>query len=415
MNEEILSSYKSHFAEVIYISCLVFDIKKQEENLSLISIEDLEVPLSKQIYTFIRDKNKKNEFVDYIILIDSLGEECKEYLEWSIQEGFEHAKDAAYYANQIKETHKIREIQQIASDISFYPHSYEEIKSLVNNINSLIEEKNAINGLSLENSMKEVLISLQKEPTYIKTGFNSLDVHLKINKGDFIIIAGRPSSGKTALTLQMAFTMSFYYKVVYFSLETSSLKLSYRLYSNLSGVPFNKILDHKLSQEDWKKIAECSKLIYERKFIYVEDSDIDVQNIVLKAKQLKADIIFIDYLGLIKTYNKQSRYADITQLSIDLHIAAQKNKIAVFALCQLNRNSEENKNDTPKLHHLRDSGQLEQDADAVLLLDFIGNKQNPPTTEYKVYVAKNKNGPIGKLDFQFHALTQRFYAIDRRN
>ena len=117
-------------------------------------------------------------------------------------------------------------------------------------------------------------------------------------------------------------------------------------------------------------------------------------------------MLFIDYLGLLRSEGKD-RYEKVTNISLLLHTFAQRTGTAVFALCQLNRANAQGK---PMMHDLRESGQIEQDADAVLLLDYKGARQDPQTPEHIVDVVKNKDGRTGEIDFRFHAETQRFYA-----
>lgn len=254
-------------------------------------------------------------------------------------------------------------------------------------------------------ALTDFFIRKQKPKTYIETGFATLDKYAYIDKGDYVIVAGRPSAGKTAFTLQMMSNMSQKRKVAYFSLETSKEKAVDRIVSSFTQTPMGEIKRHEIS--DWCKIARETDRFCALNFEIVEAAGWTVAQITAKAVQLKADVIFIDYISLIADSAK-SFYEKVTNISVGLHTMAQQRKICVIALSQLNRGGKEN----PDLTSLRESGQLEQDADVVMMItedDSLPMEQREGSRKLKI--AKNKEGMTGTIHFNFAGECQTFYEV----
>lgn len=254
-------------------------------------------------------------------------------------------------------------------------------------------------------ALTDFFIRKQKPKTYIETGFAKLDKYAYIDKGDYVIVAGRPSAGKTAFTLQMMANMARKHKVVYFSLETSKEKATDRIVSSITQTSMGEIKRHEIS--DWGKIARETDRFCALNFEIVEAAGWTVAQITAKAVQLKADVIFIDYLSLIADSAK-GIYERVSNISVGLHTMAQQRKICVVALSQLNRAGKEN----PDLTSLRESGQLEQDADVVLM---ITEDESLPIAQRegirKLKIAKNKEGLTGTIHFNFAGECQTFYEV----
>lgn len=249
---------------------------------------------------------------------------------------------------------------------------------------------------------------------YIETGLSTVDKHLKISRGDYVVIGGRPSSGKTALTIQLAMNMAKQMNVTYFSLETESRKIYERIVANGSRTPFGDIKNRTLKNappEVWKKINNFSIYATENCSLKVASAaGWDLNKIRSTALQLKSDVIFIDYLTLVESDNK-TQYEKATAISKGLHTLAQRDKIAVIAVAQMNRQADP---DRPSMSDLRESGQIEQDADAILLL----NPKNPldedcEVCRKKLYLVKNKEGITGEFHMNFWGQYQMFAPEER--
>ena len=239
---------------------------------------------------------------------------------------------------------------------------------------------------------------LNEKPKYIPSGIPVLDKHLHLAPGNLFIIGGRPSAGKTALSLQMACEQARRgLRVCYFSLETDPDTLTARIISNRLAVPLADVKSKTVPQSDLDSLADLHKLP-----LFIRSaSGKGTGWIKAQAQRMKAQVIFIDYLQLLTASKAKDRYQQITSISIALHELAQTTGILVVALAQLNRNAA---HASPSTADLKESGQLEQDADAILLLS--ADKE-----EYQAILAKNKEGKIGEIPLAFDKPRQRFLAV----
>lgn len=267
----------------------------------------------------------------------------------------------------------------------------------------------ADNTVSAKDGFYQFYTSLQKPSEYIRTGFASLDRRTYIQPGDFVVVGARPSVGKTALTLQLMLHMAKEHRCVYFSLETGRRNLFGRMSANLGGISMAAIK----SQDglNFAKLSATGKLFDGLDFHVVEAAGWTVPEIKAKAVQLQAEVVFVDYLGLVKSEGK-SLYERATNTSLALRTMAQSSKMAIIAACQLNRDGK----GIPDMTHLRDSGQIEQDADVIMFLHAPNGINDPD--EYKVrervlIIDKNKEGQTGAINLDFDGSTMRFCEIVR--
>lgn len=245
--------------------------------------------------------------------------------------------------------------------------------------------------------------ALGKPKEYYRTGIQGVDKMVKLGKGHYFVIGARPSQGKTALSLQMAVSMAERHKVLYFSFETSADRLYERIVSRSASVDYSKIVEGNVSELDSEKIQNLQVYFNNLNLIMIEAAGMTVEQIKATAIKHRADIVFIDYLGLVQTANVVANsYERTTLISMALHNMAQKTGITVVALCQLSRQA--NKTE-PDMSTLRDSGQVEQDADEVL---FIHTPDEDERQKKKLIVAKNKDGECGFFNIEFIGQYQRF-------
>ena len=239
---------------------------------------------------------------------------------------------------------------------------------------------------------------LDEKAKYILTGIPVIDRYLNLSPGNLFIIGGRPSAGKTALSLQMACEMARKgYKVCYFSLETDPDTLTARIIANRLAIPLADVKAKTVPQSSLDNLAELHKLP-----LFIRSaSGKGAGWIKAQAQRMKAQVVFIDYLQLLTASKAKDRYQQITSISIALHELAQTTGILVVALAQLNRNAAHT---APSTADLKESGQLEQDADAILLLSSDGEA-------YQCILAKNKEGRVGEVPLTFDKTRQRFLAL----
>lgn len=303
------------------------------------------------------------------------------------------------WAKRIKENAALRRFQSLAVESSSALTTYEDLSEIYQQMGEVMslkaEEEDA---WTYEDVLNDYLLHMDEKPMYIKTGLERLDEALHISPGDFIIIGGRPSAGKTALSLQIAASMAKQnYTVYYFSLETSKRKLGARLMANQIYCPLETVKNKAVSLNEIDGQAKNMKMP-----LYIRSAaGKNVAWMKAQALRKKAQVIFVDYLQLIHETGAKDRYAAITAISIALHELAQTTGIVVVALAQLNRNPSK-PGATPTNSDLRESGQIEQDADAIILL----SGDNPD--KYLFRLSKNKEGEIGDLPITFNKQIQRF-------
>jgi replicative DNA helicase len=303
------------------------------------------------------------------------------------------------WAKRIKENAALRRFQSLVVESVSALTTYEDLSEIYQQMGEAMslkaEEEDA---WTYEDVLNDYVLHMDEKPVYIKTGLERLDEALHISPGDFIIIGGRPSAGKTALSLQIAASMAKQnYTVYYFSLETSKRKLGARLMANQIYCPLDTVKNKAVSLNEIDGQAKNMKMP-----LYIRSAaGKNVAWMKAQALRKKAQIIFVDYLQLIHETGAKDRYAAITAISIALHELAQTTGIVVVALAQLNRNPSK-PGATPTNSDLRESGQIEQDADAIILL----SGDNPD--KYLFRLSKNKEGEIGDLPITFNKQIQRF-------
>lgn len=240
---------------------------------------------------------------------------------------------------------------------------------------------------------------LDQQPNYIPTGIGPLDRNLHILPGNFILIGGRPSAGKTALSLQIAVEMAKQgRKVCYFSLETSPQILTQRIIANQLYAPLEQVKTKKVPASELDGLSKLRQLP-----LYIRSaSGRNVAWIRAQAQRMKAQVAVIDYVQIIRPDRSGDRYQAITQVSIALHELAQTTGMVVIGAAQLSRNAA---HAMPSNADLKESGQLEQDADAVLLLGNADDGRNV------CILSKNKEGRVGEIPLAFDKERQRFLEV----
>lgn len=239
--------------------------------------------------------------------------------------------------------------------------------------------------------------TLDEKPRYIPTGLSVLDRYLHLSPGNFLLIGGRPSAGKTALSLQMAVEQAMRgYRVCYFSLETSAEVLTRRIIANRLCVPLADVQAKRVPPAALDGLARLR-----RAPLYIRSAaGKSVGWMRAQAARKKAQVVYVDYVQIIPS-DGRDRYTQITRSSIALHELAQTTGMVVVGVAQLNRSAA---HADPTTADLKESGQLEQDADAIILL-------GGPGSEHPFALAKNKEGRTGSFDVRFDKEKQRFLEV----
>lgn len=271
--------------------------------------------------------------------------------------------------------------------------------------------------------------SLNNSLSGLASGFHDLDSLTQgFQKSDLIIIAGRPSMGKTALSLNISLNIIKNLKlpVLFFSLEMSKEQIMYRLLSIETNIIQSKLRSGKLDENDWTKLNKIIKIMSKLPLFIDDTPDLSLQDIRSKIKtiifeQNQIGLIIIDYLQLIQNLKLKSenRVQELSDITRRLKNIAREFNVPVIALSQLSRNVENRVNKKPMLADLRESGSIEQDADLVLMLyrnTYYNLKEKEiDDSDYsltELILAKQRNGPVGSIKLRFDEKLTKFSNID---
>ncbi len=257
----------------------------------------------------------------------------------------------------------------------------------------------------------------------VPTGFKELDGLLGgLQKSDLIILAARPSMGKTTLALNIAeyAAIKGKAKVGLFSLEQSREQLVDRLLSSCAGVDSWKIRSGNLNDEDFPKIGNAMGILSEASIFIDDTPGLAAIEVRTKARRLQMeqglDLIIIDYLQLMQGRSQENRVQEVSEISRSLKGLARELNVPVIALSQLSRAVESRPDKRPMLSDLRESGSIEQDADVVLFIyrDDYYEKESEKKGIAEILVRKHRNGPVGEVDLYFQPEQTRFRNLSKR-
>ena len=371
-------------------------------------------------------------------------------------------KQAIDYANIVQEMHVRRELIKISQSVLDEASSATEVNStgeemIQNAEKSLFDlaERGHFNQsfMKFENALKQT-IEMAKSAYQndegivgVPTGLTDLDSRLGgMHKQDLIIIAGRPSMGKTALATNIAFHAAKNIEkkgtkstVAFFSLEMSSEQLSTRILSEQSRIRSNDIRRGKVSEKEFEKFIETSKNIFELPLYIDETPAITIAAISNRSRRIKRlfglELIVVDYIQLMRSAGKReyNRVQEISEITQGLKALAKELDVPVLALSQLSRAVEQRDNQKPQLSDLRESGSIEQDADVVMFVyraayylerkePTVGSiehaewqqKMDEIASLAEIMIGKQRHGPTGNVQVEFEAMYTKFKDLENK-
>jgi replicative DNA helicase len=260
----------------------------------------------------------------------------------------------------------------------------------------------------------------------LATGFSDFDkITGGLRPGDLVVVAGRPSMGKTTLAINMAeyaaINPQIRASVAVFSMEMPSEQLVTRMLSSIGSVPLNSLRSGRISDEDWVRITGATSQLSEAKVFIDETPALTPTELRARARRVKREhglgLVVVDYMQLMQVPGtKENRATEIAEISRGLKALAKELSVPVIALSQLNRSVEQREHKKPVMSDLRESGAIEQDADMILLIyrEEVYNKDTPKKGIAEIDLAKHRNGEIGTFLLTFQGQYTRFanYAPD---
>lgn len=385
-------------------------------------------PKNRQIFGAISRLNFANTPVDIATLTEELdkkgGIEALGGVEYllSLSDPAYYSANLETYIEIVREKAILRKLlgfgNDLLSDVYEGKHtSVELIGSASEKLFSMSdfdEESGLINIEYIITDTYKHLMEISQNPnalTGVSTGFRDLDRYLSgLQNSDFILLAARPSVGKTALGINMAVNAAKNGKKVgVFSLEMSKRQITQRIISMISMVNLSDIIAGKIGDEEWNQLLAKMEEIKALDLFIDDTASISLTELRAKAKRKKQeeglDLIMIDYLQLMTTDSArvENRQQEISTISRGLKALAKELNIPILALSQLSRKTEERSDKKPMLSDLRESGAIEQDADVVMMLyrDDYYDKDSELQNNLEVIIGKHRNGPTGSVNLYF--------------
>ncbi|MFV2005347.1 MAG: replicative DNA helicase [Gammaproteobacteria bacterium] len=413
-------------AEQAVIGGLLLDNRAWENIADKLVDEDFYRHDHRLLFSAIRELESRNEPFDAVTLSQCL--EKNSQLDQAggllylgrLAKDTPSAANIVAYANIVREKSVLRQLIAVGTDISssgFRPEGRDS-KELLDHAEKKvfhIAEQGA-RGASGFQEMKTLLSKTVDKIdhlfnsdggiTGVATGFDKFDeMTTGLQEADLVIVAGRPSMGKTTFAMNIAENAAIGEKlpVAVFSMEMPGDSLAMRMISSLGRVDQHHIRTGNLTDEDWARITSAIHILSEAK-IFIDDTPaLSPHEIRARARRLKRQhglgLIVIDYLQLMQVHGgSENRATEISEISRSLKAMAKELKVPVIALSQLNRSLEQRPDKRPVMSDLRESGAIEQDADLIVFIyrDEVYNEDSPQKGVAEIIIAKQRNGPIGK-------------------
>lgn len=428
-------------AENSVLGCLMLDKDAIIQVADKILAEDFYDSRNKIIYEVMLQLFEKSTSIDILTVSNRLEE--KKLLEkvgglgylTDIVNSVPSATHVTHYASIVRKKGTLRRLITSAGEISNLAFKEEgEIENILDSAEqklfSVSQKHLKQNFIPINTILHETferIDELHRDKGKLRglsTGFADLDKLLGgLQRSDLVILAARPSMGKTAMALDIIRSISINSKTptAIFSLEMSKDQLVDRLLASQSNVNLWKIRTGNLNDQDFEKIGEAMGALSEAP-IYIDDTaGSNIMEVRTKARRLQSEhevgLIVVDYLQLMSGRNTDNRVQEVSEISRSLKILARELNVPVLALSQLSRGVENRPDKVPQLADLRESGSIEQDADVVMFIyreDMYKGKDSRRPNVAEVYIKKHRNGPTGQVDLYFDPERTSFKNLDKQ-
>ena len=422
-------------AERSVLGAILISDDTVSEVADILQADDFYSPAHQTIFTSILSLAQRGQRIDMLTLQNDLESGSQldgiggiSYL-MELQEDIPSVGLVVQHANIIKEKKVLRDLIATAADIitSCYDSQKDTIDGVLDNaekkIFQIANKRTASSFVQLDVCLKNTfqhlanVRGLREGVTGVPTGFKQFDEMTSgMQRGDLLILAARPSMGKTTLALNIAMNAAKSGAGVgIFSYEMSAEQLVLRMLSSESGIPHQKIRNALITSDEWVELTNTAAQIAELKF-YIDDSaTMSIMELRAKARKLKAKhdvkLIVIDYLQLIHGSRRtENRTQEISEISRSLKALAKELDVPVLALSQLSRQLENRMDKRPMLSDLRESGAIEQDRDVIFFVyrDVIYHPDTEQPDLSEIIIGKQRNGPVGTTYARFSGDTTSF-------
>jgi replicative DNA helicase len=427
-------------AEISVLGSLLLDKDALIKIADIVSSDDFYEHRHKEIYECILELFTKNAAIDILTVTNALEE--KKLLEkvggaaylTELVNSVPSSANVVHYAFIVRKKGTLRKLINASGEITNLAYTEQgEVEEILDeaerklfSISQKHLKQNFVSITNILSSTFERIDELHREQGKLRglsTGYIDLDQKLGgLQKSDLVILAARPSMGKTSLALDLIRHVGVNMKtaVGIFSLEMSKDQLVDRLLSAQSDVNLWKIRTGHLNDEDFGKLGEAMGVLSEAPIFIDDAAGSSIMEVRTKARRLHAEqnvgLLVIDYLQLMSGSNTDNRVQEVSEISRSLKILARELNIPVIALSQLSRALENRPDKVPQLADLRESGSIEQDADVVMFIyreDMYKGKDSRRPNIAEIHIKKHRNGPTGQVDLYFDAEKTSFKNLDK--
>ena len=402
-------------AENAVIGALLLDERLAPSVLAAVDVADIGDAANRRIYQAARALLLEDKPIDPVTLRNQLGAEYTDRL-MKLMEVVPTTANWREYAAIMHEQAVLTRIRDMAHDLMAEP-TLEGCRDKIAALGEMLSAGRGIEAWTMADAYRYFMSTqdTDEKVEYVSYGIREIDESTYTEAGDVIVIGGEPSSGKTLLALQMAYHMAKRYKVGFFSLETKPKKLTVRLVSGAIDVDFTAIKRHRLRESDWQRVAEGGQDFTSRNLVLLRGGGMTASQIQAISRSYGFDIVFVDYVQLIvpETDPRLGQTQAMAAVSRSMHMFAQSSGTLVVELAQLSRPDKQSKWREPTMHDLKETGQLEQDADIILLLykpkpgTEIDDVEVDPEESRILKLAKQKEGPLKSWLMHFDGTRQR--------
>lgn len=399
-------------AQEAVVGAMLIDPRCVGEALEQVREEDFSSARCRVVFQAVKALFTDGEKVDPVTVLNKLGaagdSEMRGYL-LQLMDVTPTAANVLEYTRIVREQARRARRRELGRLLQEEPDD-EKAAKYIAQLNELSVDRRGVRRMN----MGEALLSFMERHTtphqYLTWGLPKLDRGMYIDPGDMVVLGGSPSVGKTTLAVTFAFHHAEHMRVGFYSMETNQYKLTDRLISNFAGVELSRIKLGTMDEEDWQRVAAVSDRMRDRNLDLIEASGMSVQDIKAHALANQYEAVYVDYLQQVVPENRREvRQEQVAGISRGLQGLAHGSGVLVVALSQLSRQKREGPDKVlePTMADLRESGQVEQDADAVMLL-YLERPREPETSRRVLKVAKNKEGTRGRIFLVFDGQYQRF-------
>lgn len=401
-------------AEQSVIGSMLIDPRCVGPVLAALREEDFSDPACRNTFTEVRRRFLADEPVDVVVLAERMGDS---WVRWArdVMAITPTAANVEAYAEVVKSRRRVERFRELCARGAECDRE-EDAQALAMAMSGVFGDAGRMRRMAADELARDFLrrMGSTDKPEYLPWGLPSANRAVFAQRGDLCLLGGYPSAGKTLLSIQMALSQAEKYRVVYYSLETQPEKMADRIFSHMGKIRLEAIKRRELGEAEMLRAARAASEFATRcPFEIVQAAQARAEDVEADALSRRAEIVYIDYLQQLEAQGRD-RFSKVTEASRSLKLFAQRHRVAVVALAQLSRPDKDRNGRVlpPSMSSFRESGQIEQDADAAFLLWRLDERDNFGPRVLKL--AKNKEGRKFTTVLAFEGDTQTMRDLETR-